>query len=223
MNLNHNEEKISFFEDIKLNDLCFSYDSKKVFNNLNLKFEKGKKYLIKGESGVGKSTLLKLIMHYLECEKGVIEIDGVNIKKFTDSQLDQIIGYMSQDVYLINDTIKNNITLLNNKYSNEEIQNIINICGLSDLINELPNKENEIIKEDGNNLSGGEKQRIALARVLIRNLPILLLDEYSASLDEENSKMIEDIILNMENITVINVSHKINTNNLNRYDEIISL
>lgn len=162
-------------------------------------------------------------MNYLECDNGKIEIDGVDTKKYSDSQLDQLVGYMSQDIYLINDSIKNNITLFNEKYSAEEIQNVIDICGLSNLINELPNKENEIIKEDGYNFSGGEKQRIALARVLIRNLPILHLDEFSSSLDEENSEIIEKIILNMENITVINVSHKINENNIKKYDEIITL
>lgn len=223
VNINSNDVKIEFHKEIKCSNLEFSYGQKVVLNNLNLSFEKGKKYLIIGESGSGKSTLLKLIAHYLPCAKGKVEIDNIDLNFYSDSQLDSIIGYMSQDIYLINDTIRNNITLLNENYTDEEISNVINICGLRNLIDQLPNKENEIIKEDGNNFSGGEKQRIALARILIRKLPILLLDEFNASLDESNSKEIENIILSMQNITLLNVSHKINEDNLSKYDEVITM
>lgn len=217
-----NVQAITFDSSIDLKNVSYSYGENKIIDNISLCIEKGKKYLLLGESGSGKSTLLKLINRYYDCTSGVIELDQKNINKYSSMEMDQIMTLMNQDVYMMNDTLKNNITLLNDEYSEEELQNVIQVCGLKDLVEKLPNKENEMILEDGKNFSGGEKQRIALARTMIRKTPILLLDEFNSSLDEANSIEIERIILDM-NITVINVSHKIHPANLMKYDKVLYL
>ena len=215
------ERKIQFHSNIQFQDVSFAYADNQVLQHLSVTIEKGKKYLVIGSSGCGKSTFLKLIARYYDCQSGTISIDQKNIKNYSSSEIDEIMTIMNQNVYMMNDTLKNNITLLNDNYDEQELKKVISICGLNDLVQRLPNKENELIIEDGNNFSGGEKQRIALARTIIRKTPILLLDEFSSALDETNSIDIERIILEMKDITLINVSHKINSINLAQYDSVL--
>ena len=215
------ERKIQFHSNIQFQDVSFAYADNQVLQHLSVTIEKGKKYLVIGSSGCGKSTFLKLIARYYDCQSGTISIDQENIKNYSSSEIDEIMTIMNQNVYMMNDTLKNNITLLNDNYDEQELKKVISICGLNDLVQRLPNKENELIIEDGNNFSGGEKQRIALARTIIRKTPILLLDEFSSALDETNSIDIERIILEMKEITLINVSHKINSINLAQYDSVL--
>lgn len=216
-------EKPDFNNAIKLQNVSFSYpDGDQIIKNLSHTFVKNKKYAIVGSSGSGKSTLLKLISKYLTSYEGNISIDDCNLKNVNNRNLNNIVSLIHQNVFVFNDTIKNNICLYQD-YNSTELLNTLKKSGLEDLINNLELKENTIIEENGKNFSGGEKQRIAIARALIRNTPILLVDEATSALDNINSYNIEKTILSLDDITSILITHKINQELIHLYDEIIVL
>ena len=211
----------NFSKSICIENLNFSYtEERKALDNINLTFDKNKKYVIVGESGSGKSTLIKLLMRYYNDYEGKISIDNLNIKNIYSSDLYKNISMIQQNVFMFDDSIKENIRL----YSNHDDKDILNACersGLNKLINKLPHGINSLVGENGNKLSGGEKQRIAIARALINNTQILILDESTSALDNETAYNLENSLLNLENLTLITVTHKLIKNILNRYDEII--
>ena len=211
----------NFSKSICIENLNFSYtEERKALDNINLTFDKNKKYAIVGESGSGKSTLIKLLMRYYNDYEGKISIDNLNIKNIYSSDLYKNISMIQQNVFMFDDSIKENIRL----YSNHDDKDILNACersGLNKLINKLPHGINSLVGENGNKLSGGEKQRIAIARALINNTQILILDESTSALDNETAYNLENSLLNLENLTLITVTHKLIKNILNRYDEII--
>ena len=193
---------------------------RKALDNINITFDKNKKYAIVGESGSGKSTLIKLLMRYYNDYEGKISIDNLNIKNIYSSDLYKNISMIQQNIFMFDDSIKENIRL----YSNHDDKDILDACkrsGLDKLLNKLPNGINSLVGENGNKLSGGEKQRIAIARALINNTQILILDESTSALDNETAYNLENSLLNLENLTLITVTHKLIKNILNRYDEII--
>ena len=211
----------NFSKSICIENLNFSYtEERKALDNINITFDKNKKYAIVGESGSGKSTLIKLLMRYYNDYEGKISIDNLNIKNIYSSDLYKNISMIQQNVFMFDDSIKENIRL----YSNHDDKDILNACersGLNKLINKLPHGINSLVGENGNKLSGGEKQRIAIARALINNTQILILDESTSALDNETAYSLENSLLNLENLTLITVTHKLIKNILNRYDEII--
>ena len=211
----------NFSKSICIENLNFSYtEERKALDNINLTFDKNKKYAFVGESGSGKSTLIKLLMRYYNDYEGKISIDNLNIKNIYSSDLYKNISMIQQNVFMFDDSIKENIRL----YSNHDDKDILNACersGLNKLINKLPHGINSLVGENGNKLSGGEKQRIAIARALINNTQILILDESTSALDNETAYNLENSLLNLENLTLITVTHKLIKNILNRYDEII--
>ena len=211
----------NFSKSICIENLNFSYtEERKALDNINLTFDKNKKYAIVGESGSGKSTLIKLLMRYYNDYEGKISIDNLNIKNIYSSDLYKNISMIQQNVFMFDDSIKENIRL----YSNHDDKDILDACkrsGLDKLLNKLPNGINSLVGENGNKLSGGEKQRIAIARALINNTQILILDESTSALDNETAYNLENSLLNLENLTLITVTHKLIKNILNRYDEII--
>lgn len=211
----------NFSKSICIENLNFSYtEERKALDNINLTFDKNKKYAIVGESGSGKSTLIKLLMRYYNDYEGKISIDNLNIKNIYSSDLYKNISMIQQNIFMFDDSIKENIRL----YSNHDDKDILNACersGLNKLINKLPHGINSLVGENGNKLSGGEKQRIAIARALINNTQILILDESTSALDNETAYNLENSLLNLENLTLITVTHKLIKNILNRYDEII--
>ena len=211
----------NFSKSICIENLNFSYtEERKALDNINITFDKNKKYAIVGESGSGKSTLIKLLMRYYNDYEGKISIDNLNIKNIYSSDLYKNISMIQQNVFMFDDSIKENIRL----YSNHDDKDILNACersGLNKLINKLPHGINSLVGENGNKLSGGEKQRIAIARALINNTQILILDESTSALDNETAYNLENSLLNLENLTLITVTHKLIKNILNRYDEII--
>ena len=211
----------NFSKSICIENLNFSYtEERKALDNINITFDKNKKYAIVGESGSGKSTLIKLLMRYYNDYEGKISIDNLNIKNIYSSDLYKNISMIQQNVFMFDDSIKENIRL----YSNHDDKDILNACersGLNKLLNKLPNGINSLVGENGNKLSGGEKQRIAIARALINNTQILILDESTSALDNETAYNLENSLLNLENLTLITVTHKLIKNILNRYDEII--
>lgn len=210
-----------FENSIEVKNLDFSYtNDRKALNNINLTFEKNKKYAIVGESGCGKSTLIKLLMRYYKDYNGDILIDNKDIHKIFSNDLYKNMSMIQQNVFMFDDSIKENIKLFAN-YSDEEVLSICDRSGLSNLISRLPDGINSLVGENGNKLSGGEKQRIAIARSLINNTKILILDESTSALDNETAYNLESSLLSINDLTLIVVTHKLIKNILLNYDEII--
>ena len=210
-----------FENSIEVKNLDFSYtNDRKALNNINLTFEKNKKYAIVGESGCGKSTLIKLLMRYYKDYNGDILIDNKDIHKIFSNDLYKNMSMIQQNVFMFDDSIKENIKLFANN-SDEEVLSICDRSGLSNLISRLPDGINSLVGENGNKLSGGEKQRIAIARSLINNTKILILDESTSALDNETAYNLESSLLSINDLTLIVVTHKLIKNILLNYDEII--
>ena len=211
----------SFKNNIEIKNLDFSYtDDRKALDNINLTFEKNKKYAIVGESGSGKSTLIKLLMRYYNDYNGEILIDNKDLKTIYSSDLYKNLSMIQQNVFMFDDSIKENIRL----YSNHDDNKILKTCdraGISNLINRLPKGIDSLVGENGNKLSGGEKQRIAIARALINDTQILILDESTSALDNETAYNLENSLINLDDLTLITITHKLIKNILVNYDEII--
>ncbi|MGG2466882.1 ABC transporter ATP-binding protein [Paraclostridium bifermentans] len=215
------EEIKSFRDCIDIKDLNFSYTKERnALKNINLKFERNKKYAIVGESGCGKSTLIKLIMRYYNEYEGKITIDNKDLNKIYSRDLYKTISMIQQNVFMFDDSIKENIRLFSN-YSDESVIESCKRSGIIGLINRLEDGIDSLVGENGNKLSGGEKQRIAIARALINETKILILDESTSALDNETAYSLEKSLLNLENLTMIVVTHKLIKNLLTDYDEII--
>lgn len=211
----------SFDESIKIKNLSFSYtEERKALENINLTLEKDKKYAIVGESGCGKSTLIKLLMRYYNDYDGEITIDNKDIKSIYSSNLYKNISMIQQNVFMFDDTIKENIRLFSN-HTDEKVLDTCKRAGIINLIERLPNGIDSLVGENGNKLSGGEKQRIAIARSLINDTKILILDESTSALDNETAYNLENSLLSLEELTLIVVTHKLIKSILLKYDEII--
>lgn len=207
-------------ENICLENIFYSYDNKNnIIENFSYIFEKNKKYVLVGPSGSGKTTLLNILTLRLNDYKGTLKINGKDVKEIKQNDILDKIMYISQNPYIFTNTLKFNITL-GDEFSEERVKEILKLVRLEKLIDEKEGIEYEL-KEGGNNLSGGQKQRIALARGLIRNKKILLLDEVTSSLDKENADIIEDIVLNDKGLTVITISHRVENEDYGKYDKVI--
>ena len=206
---------------IEINNLSFSYnEERKALDNINLVFEKNKKYAIVGESGCGKSTLIKLLMRYYNDYEGSIKIDDNDLRYIYSSDLYKHMSMIQQNVFMFDDTIKENIKLFAN-YSDEKVIKACKRSGIYNLIERLPNGNDSLVGENGSKLSGGEKQRIAIARSLINDTQILILDESTSALDNETAYNLESSLLELDDLTLIVVTHKLIKNILLNYDEII--
>lgn len=205
---------------IILKNITYTYsETDQGLKNISLEFEKGKKYAIVGESGSGKSTLIKLILGYFDNYKGDIYFDDVNIRELSQESIFNIISVMTQRVYMFEDTIKHNITLHKN-YLDDELENIILMVGLDKT---LAMKESDLtyfLKRNGENLSGGERQKVAIARALLNNKKWLVFDEATAGLDNEALYQIENLIVNLPDITCLTITHRYNHDILSKYDKI---
>lgn len=215
------KDEQNFNVDIKLKNLTFKYPDAdfNILENINFTINKGDRVLIFGKSGKGKSTLLDVISGFLDDYTGDFLIDNKKIK--SKSSWRSKIGYLAQSFFILDDTIKNNI-ILNDKLDNDKLNQVINICNLSEILDNQSKGLNTIIGERGSLLSGGEKQRIGLARALYRNPEILILDEPTSSLDDITSKKFLDSIFELDkSITIIMISH--NKNLKERFNKIIQL
>ena len=208
-----------FNHSIRFDDVSFSYEKNDVLSDINLSMYKGEKYLIVGPSGGGKSTLLKLLRKYFNPIKGSILIDGKNLKDIRKRDYFNIISNIEQQVFLFEDTLRNNITLYK-EYTDKEINLAIDRAGLSQFLDFLPNGLDTMIYDNGKNISGGEKSRIAIARGLLNKSDIIFIDEAFASLDSKVAKEIENTLLGLEGITVVNVSHVIFKETKDKYDKV---
>lgn len=210
-----------FNNKISLEDVSFKYNDKKVLENISFDFEKGKKYALVGLSGSGKSTLMKLISKRIKADEGKICIDGTDLDEISRNSIINLISTINQNVFLFKGSIYDNITLFSKDYSEEKVKDVILKAELGKYLDRLYDKE--LISENANNLSGGEKQRISIARSLIKDTKIILADEILSSLDNEIAFSIEKGLLELENITLISVTHRLIKENLKQYDKILVL
>ena len=206
---------------ISFNQICFSYsEGKEVLKELNLQVKEGEKVVLLGTSGSGKSTILKILMGMERAQSGTIRIGGQNTVDLGEDRIFKEISYIQQEVFIFDGTIRENICLFQT-YREEELQSVIERAGLRNLVKE--NGLDYLCGENGAALSGGERQRISIARSLLRKTPILLADEITASLDKENSYLVLDTLLNIENTTEILVLHDLDSRILSRVDRICVL
>ena len=210
-----------FNNKISLEDISFKYDDKKVLENISFDFEKGKKYALVGLSGSGKSTLMKLISKRIKANEGKIFVDGTDLDEISRNSIINLISTINQNVFLFKGSIYDNITLFSKDYSEEKVKDVILKAELGKYLERLYDKE--LISENANNLSGGEKQRISIARSLIKDTKIILADEILSSLDNEIAFSIEKGLLELENITLISVTHRLIKENLKKYNKILVL
>ena len=207
---------------IRLENVSFSYDNdKEILHDISLEFKAGKSYAIVGGSGSGKSTLLNLLLSSGQCNRsGRILIDDKELQNVSAESLYENISVIGQNVFLFNSTIKDNITMFKD-FNEENIKEVINKAHLSDFMKE--HGKDYSCGENGKNLSGGEKQRISIARSLLRNSSVLLCDEITAALDAKTAFEVSNEILDLEGITRIVVTHSLDEAIMKRYDEIIVL
>lgn len=225
----YNEKEISYefkvisFKnyDIKFENVSFSYEKDKpVLKNISFKAKQGTSTALVGSSGSGKTTVTNLIARFWDCQSGIISIDGTDITKIYPEELLTNISMIFQDVYLVNDTIENNIKLGKPDATHEEVVKAAKNASCHEFITELKNSYDTVVGEGGSTLSGGEKQRISIARALLKDTPIILLDEATASLDADNEHEIRKSLDKLiKNKTVITIAHKLNT--IKNYDQII--
>ena len=213
-------EKLNgFSEKTEVKDLTYGYEPESpVLKDLDVQFDAGKSYAIVGGSGSGKSTLLNLLMGSSSNYQGEICIDGVSIKNIESESLYQLMTSVQQNVFVFNDTIRNNVTMFH-EFPDKEVTLALERSGLSEFIEKRG--EEFVCGENGANLSGGERQRISIARALLRKSPILLVDEATAALDAATARAVSFSILNLVGMTRIVVTHRLEEAILRRYDKIL--
>ena len=212
-----------YFDDvISFSNVDFSYPNaeEKIFNNLSLQIKKGEKIAIVGMSGSGKSTLLNLLLRFYDVTSGYISIDNQDLQTISSESLYNLMTIVQQDVYIFDDTLKANITL-SQSFTEDDIKKAVQQSGLESYILENELGLQALCGENGSNLSGGERQRLSIARALIRKTPILLLDEATSSLDNKVTTEIENSILEIQDLTVLVVTHKLNKSMLKKYNRIL--
>jgi len=220
---NPNGKKISAFTgSIEFRNVGFMYDEAVILKNINLQVGKGKTVALVGSSGAGKSTLADLVPRFHDASSGDILVDGTNIKDYSLHSLRGLISIVTQEPILFNDTIANNIALGMNNATQEEIEQAAKVANAHNFILQKENGYHTNIGDRGSKLSGGERQRITIARAVLKNPPILILDEATSSLDTESERLVQDAINNlMSNRTSIVIAHRLST--IRHADEIIVL
>jgi subfamily B ATP-binding cassette protein MsbA len=220
---NNNGKKLQAFEhSIEFKNVSFSYNERMILNNINLIIPKGKTIALVGSSGAGKSTLADLVPRFHDVTSGEILIDGVNIKDYSLQSIRDKISIVTQEPILFNDTIANNISLGNQTAPFSEIEEAARIANAHQFIIKKEDGFNSNIGDRGGKLSGGERQRLTIARAVLKNPPILILDEATSSLDTESERLVQDAINKMmQNRTSIVIAHRLST--IRTADEIVVL
>lgn len=197
---------------IEFRNVSFAYANEPVLRNVNLMIPKGKMYALVGPSGAGKSTLADLIPRFYDVSSGGIFIDGVDIRDYQPKQLMNLMGIVTQEAILFNDTVRNNIAFGLENVSDEEVVNAARIANAHNFIMEMEEGYSTNIGDRGGRLSGGQRQRLSIARAVLRNPSILVLDEATSALDTESEKLVQDALTNlMKNRTSIVIAHRLST------------
>jgi subfamily B ATP-binding cassette protein MsbA len=220
---NENGKQLNTFSNgIELKNVSFSYDGVDVLKNINLKVEKGRTVALVGSSGAGKSTLADLIPRFHDVTWGELLIDGVNIKDYSLKSVREQISIVTQEPILFNDSISNNIRIGKQTASQNEIEEAAKVANAFSFITKKEKSFDTNIGDRGSKLSGGERQRLTIARAVVKNPPILILDEATSSLDTESERLVQDAINNMmQNRTSIVIAHRLST--IRHADEIVVL
>ena len=204
--------KSSFDTTITLENIHFKYEDENVLKNFSLEVTKGKTVALVGQSGSGKSTIANLLTRFYDVQEGSVKIDGIDIKDMTLESLRDLMGLVTQDSILFNDTIKNNILLGKQDATDEEIIAALKIANAYEFVSALPNGIETNIGDAGGKLSGGQKQRLSIARAVLKNPPIMILDEATSALDTESEKFVQVALENMmQNRTSIVIAHRLST------------
>ena len=202
----------NFTKAVKIDNISFKYEDEYVLKNFNLTVEKGKTVALVGQSGSGKSTIANLVTRFYDVNEGEISIDGNNIKNLSKKSLRGLLGLVTQDSILFNDTVKNNIGLGKENATDEEIIAAAKIANAHDFIMDLPKGYDTNIGDSGNKLSGGQKQRLSISRAVLKNPPIMILDEATSALDTESERLVQDALEKMmKNRTSIVIAHRLST------------
>lgn len=213
-------EKESFDKNIHIENINFAYAEENVLKNFSLEVPKGKTVALVGQSGSGKSTIANLLTRFYDVQEGTIKIDDVDIKDMNLQSLRGLMGLVTQDSILFNDTIKNNLLLGKPNATNEEIIDALKVANAYEFVKDLPKGIETNIGDAGGKLSGGQKQRLAIARAVLKNPPIMILDEATSALDTESEKFVQIALENMmQNRTSIVIAHRLST--IQKADKIV--
>jgi subfamily B ATP-binding cassette protein MsbA len=205
-------DKKEFESEVEMNNVAFAYDTEKVLKNFSMKVGKGKTVALVGQSGSGKSTIANLVTRFYDVDDGQIKIDGTDIREISKNSLRGLMGLVTQDSILFNDTVRNNIGLGKENATDEEIIDALKIANAWEFVKELPQGLDFNIGDSGNKLSGGQKQRLSIARAVLKNPPIMILDEATSALDTESERLVQKALENMmKNRTSIVIAHRLST------------
>jgi subfamily B ATP-binding cassette protein MsbA len=212
--------KSDFKTGLEIKSVSFRYDEEFVLKNFSINVPKGKSVALVGQSGSGKSTIANLVTRFYDVTNGSIEIDGEDIRKLTKHSLRNLMGLVTQDSILFNDTIKNNVSLGKKDASDEDVIKALEIANAWEFVKDLPKGINTNIGDSGNKLSGGQKQSMTKARAVLKNPPIMILDEATSALDTESERLVQVALENMmKNRTSIVIAHRLST--IQNADQII--
>jgi subfamily B ATP-binding cassette protein MsbA len=205
-----------FRDSIEFENVCFDYIDQKgetrVLRDINIETKRNQVIAIVGSSGSGKTTLVGLIPRFYDPTSGSVKIDGIDIREFTQSSLRSQIAMVTQETFLFNDTVRNNIAYGDIHASEEKLMEASRVALADDFISRFPMKYDTLIGERGQRLSGGERQRISIARALLKNAPILILDEATSALDSESEKLVQQALSNLiRNRTTFVIAHRLST------------
>lgn len=206
------QQKQDFVNQISIENLYFRYEDEYVVKNFSVNLSKGQTLALVGQSGSGKSTIANLITRFYDIEKGAIKIDGVNIKDISQNSLRNLMGLVTQDSILFNDTVEENLKIGKPNATEKEINNALKVANAFDFVMNLPKGLQTNIGDSGNKLSGGQKQRLSIARAVLKNPPIMILDEATSALDTESEKLVQEALENMmKNRTSVVIAHRLST------------
>jgi subfamily B ATP-binding cassette protein MsbA len=201
-----------FKKAVEIENINFKYEDELVLKNFSLNVPKGSTVALVGQSGSGKSTIANLVTRFYDVNQGSIKIDGINIRQITKHSLRGLMGLVTQDSILFNDTIKNNVSLGKSDATEDEIIDALKIANAWEFVKNLPLGLETNIGDSGNKLSGGQKQRLSIARAVLKNPPIMILDEATSALDTESEKLVQKALENMMmNRTSIIIAHRLST------------
>lgn len=214
--------KTEFISEINIKNISFKYENEWVLEDFSLNVPKGHTVALVGQSGSGKSTIANLITRFYDVNKGSINIDNEDIKNITQNSLRKLLGLVTQDSILFNDTVKGNLLVAKEDATDEEIIEALKVANAWEFVKTLPNKIETNIGDSGNKLSGGQKQRLSIARAVLKNPPIMILDEATSALDTESEQLVQSALENMmKNRTSIVIAHRLST--IQKADNIVVL